>query len=234
MASRPSRVGWPLVFRAGSRRDDPVGISYAASFSGRTARRGARRQDRQLPPPHSGRARGVAALSRRTAGHQCQRKSLFRAQVDRRRHRCAAHGARAHSDSGAWRRCALQRVHPQHAGLVAAGPVDCGAGDAGRDHAAAALVSIPPRQGQLLGARDACAFADHPDGAAGAARWFGAFDRRTFRHAARRREGVAQGRASERAVDGDLRRSGSHLARCGALFSEALCAHAPSGPPNNT
>ena len=63
--------------------------------------------------------------------------------------RCA-HGARAGGDPRPRRRRALQRLHAHHARAVRPGAVARGAGDAGRDHAAAALVPVPPRQGVLL------------------------------------------------------------------------------------
>ena len=53
-------------------------------------------------------------------------------------------------DPGARRRARCQCVHPDHAGAVRPGAVAGGAGHAGRDHAAAALVPVPPRQGVLL------------------------------------------------------------------------------------
>ena len=49
-----------------------------------------------------------------------------------------------------WRGGALQRLHPHHARFVRPGAVARRAGYAGRDHAAAALVSVPHGQGVLL------------------------------------------------------------------------------------
>ena len=94
-----------------------------------------------------------------------QRQSLFRAEAARRRSGGAAHGARARGDSGAWRCCPLQCVHPDHARAVRPGALARGAGHAGRDHAAAALVPVPSRQGVLLVAHCDRAAPD-PDGAA--------------------------------------------------------------------
>ena len=66
----------------------------------------------------------------------------------------APHMRRARAgDPRARRGGALQRVHPDHARSVRPGALARRAGDAGRDHAAAALVPVPPRQGVLLVAR---------------------------------------------------------------------------------
>ena len=97
-----------------------------------------------------GDARRLAAVPRRRLRHEREREGLFRAQDDRRCRRCPAHGARARGDPRARRRVARQRVHPADAGAVRLHPVARGAGDAGRDHAAAELVSVPPRQDFLL------------------------------------------------------------------------------------
>ena len=72
--------------------------------------------------------------------------------------------ARPRGDPGARRRGDEQCLHPLPARAVRRNPVARRAGHAGRDHAAAALVSVPPRQDFLLGAHGAGAFA----GAAGA------------------------------------------------------------------
>ena len=62
-----------------------------------------------------------------------------------------------------------QRLHPHRARAVRPGAVARRAGDAGRDHAAAALVPVPSREGVVLVAHGDRAAAD-PDGAAAAAR----------------------------------------------------------------
>ncbi len=100
----------------------------------------------------------------RRARRQRERQGLLRAEVDRRRPRGSAHGARARSDPRRGRGRALQRVQPHHARAVRPGALARGAGDAGRDHAAAALVPVPPRQGVLLVAHGDRAAPD-PDGA---------------------------------------------------------------------
>ncbi len=73
-----------------------------------------------------------------------QREGVFRAEGDRRRPRRAAHGAGAARRSWRRRRGAEQRVHPRAARAVRPGAVACGAGDAARDHAPAAVVPVPP------------------------------------------------------------------------------------------
>ncbi len=65
--------------------------------------------------------------------------------------RRAAHEPRPRGDPRARRRGRAQCLHPAHAGAVRHHPLARGAGDAGRDHAAAALVSVPSRQDFVLG-----------------------------------------------------------------------------------
>ena len=63
----------------------------------------------------------------------------------------APHMARARrGDPRARRRGARQRLHQAHAGAVRLHSVARGAGDAGRDHAAAEMVSVPSRQDFVL------------------------------------------------------------------------------------
>ena len=87
--------------------------------------------------------------------YQRERQGLFRPEDDRRSRRRAAYGARARLDTCPRRRRQQQRVHAQSARALWRDPLARRAGDAGRDHAAAALVSIPSRQGFLLGAHGA-------------------------------------------------------------------------------
>ena len=106
----------------------------------------------------------LAAVSRRRLRHERQREGLFRAQDDRRcattRRICGAPARRS------WRAAAprMQRLHPRAARALRHHALAQRAGDAGRDHAAAALVSVPLSKDILLGAhRDRAA-----PGAAGA------------------------------------------------------------------
>jgi len=100
---------------------------------------------------------------------------------------------------------------------------------AGRDHAAAQMVSVPSRQNVLLGAHGSRAAA----GANGekAAREESAWRayRRTVRHAARRGASVAQGRTSDFSLDGDIRR-GRQAAACRRAFLPQIDARALDGP----
>ena len=80
----------------------------------------------------------------------------------------AAHGARPGGDPGGRRGGALQRLHPGDARAVRPGALACRAGDAARAHPAAALVPLPPVEGQLLGPHRAGA-ADRGDGPPAAA-----------------------------------------------------------------
>ena len=152
---------WPLGIRLEA--DATIPASTSSSHSSRD-RPGARGQDRRLPARLPGRAWRLAAVPRRRLRYQRDGQGLFCAQADRRRPGRAAHGAGAHGDPGPGRRGALQRVHPHPAGPVRPGAVARRAGDAGRDHAAAALVPVPSGQGVLLVAhRDRAAL--DPDGA---------------------------------------------------------------------
>ena len=111
------------------------------------------------------RARMAAGRCSTTAlRHERQREGLFRAEDDRRRHRRATH-ARA-------REAILSRGGAANANvftrallaLYRSAALAQRAGDAGRDHAAAEVVSVPSRQDLVLGAhRDRAAA-----GAAGA------------------------------------------------------------------
>ena len=84
--------------------------------------------------------------------HQRQRQGLFWSQDDRRRSRRAAYAPRARSHPRPWRRGQEQCLHPLPSGAIRRHPLERRSDHAGRDHAAAALVSVPSRQGLLLGA----------------------------------------------------------------------------------
>src|SRR3546814_7335147 len=75
---------------------------------------------------------------------------LLRPEAGRRRPRGGTHGARPRRHPGRRRRCPEQRLHPHRPRPLRAGAVACGAGDAGRDHAAAALVPLPSVEGVVL------------------------------------------------------------------------------------
>ena len=66
----------------------------------RAAGPGAGAQDRRLPAPHPGRARRLAALSRRRPRLSAHREGLLRAEDDRRRSGRAAHGPRPRGAAG--------------------------------------------------------------------------------------------------------------------------------------
>ena len=158
---RASSDGRALGVRARGRRHDPGRIHPAAALSRRRSTPELEAQDRRLSAPHPGRAWRLAAVPRRRFRHQRQRQGLFRAEDGRRPGRRAAHGAGPRGDPGAWRRRRAQCLHPHPAGAVRRGALARGAGDAGRDHAAAALVPVSSRQGVVLVA--------HRDGAAAGA-----------------------------------------------------------------
>ncbi len=149
-AARLAAAGRALGVRARSRRHHSGGIRAAAALSRRAGRCRARSQDRGLSAPHPGRPRRLAAVPRRRLRHERERQGLFRAQDDRRFHRCAAHGTCARSHPLARRRVPLQRVHAADAGAVRLHSLARRAGHAGRDHAAAEVVSVPSRQDFVL------------------------------------------------------------------------------------
>src|SRR5258708_4100753 len=93
----------------------------------------------------------MAAVSRRRLRYERERKGLFRAENDRGRPGCPAHGAGARGHPVARRGEAIECVHPHSAGALRRDEVDEHTGHAGRDHAVAALVSISSEQDFLLG-----------------------------------------------------------------------------------
>ena len=218
---RPSARRRPLVLRTRGRRDDPGRIRAPAAFSRRGAGSRTRAPDRRLPAPHPGRARRLAALPRRRVRHQRQRQGLFRPEDDRRRSRGAAYAPRARSDSRPWRRGEEQCLHPLPARALRRDSLERRSDHAGRDHAAAALVSVPPRQGLLLGAHGAGAAA----GAAGAEAARRQSARRRDRGAVRRAAGdgaqLADRRASGLGVGEGLRRDRPAAQARRAAFSRA-------------
>ena len=124
-------------------------------------------------------------------------KAYFAPQDDRRRSRGAAHAPRARSDPRPRRRGEEQCLHPLPAGALRRHSLERRSGHAGRDHAAAALVSLPSRQGLLLGAHGARAA--HGAGGAEAAR----------RQSARRQDrGIVHCPAGDRARVADRGASG--------------------------
>ena len=130
----------------------------------------------------------------------------------------APHMARARAAIlRAWRRRAKQCVHARSAGALWRNPVARRAGDAGRDHAAAEMVSVPSRQGFLLGAHGSRAAAGADGEKAAREESARRAYRRTVRHAARRGAPVAQGRTSDFSLDGDIRRS-RQAAACRRAF----------------
>ena len=205
-ASRNERR--PLVLRARGRRHHPGRIRPLPPFPRRAGGPGARAQDRRLSAPHPGRPRRLAALPRRRLRHERQREGLFRAEDDRRRSGRAAHAARARGDPRARRRRRARNVFTRALlALFGEMPLARRADHAGGDHAAAALVPVPPRQGLLLGAhRDRAA----PRAAGAEAAGGEPARRRTSTSSSRRRRrrcgSWPKGAASEGAVDADLRR----------------------------
>ena len=142
-----------------TRRSRP-NMSCCATILGEPATPSSRRRS-PLSPPHSGPTAAGRSFTP-ALRHQRERQGLFRAEDDRRSGRCPAYGARARSDPRPRRRRHQQRVHAQPARALRRDPLARRAGDAGRDHAVAALVSVPSRQDVLLGAHGARA----ADGAA--------------------------------------------------------------------
>ena len=153
-----------LGVRAGGRCDDSGRIRAVCPLSGRGGRCGARTQDRRLSSPRADGGRRLAAVPRRRVQHQRQRQGLFRAEDDRRRYRRPPHAHRSPGDPRPWRRRDSQCLHPHPAGALRHRALGERAADAGRDHAPAALVSLPSVEDLVLGAHGDRAAA----GAAGA------------------------------------------------------------------
>src|SRR5262249_25025973 len=82
--------------------------------------------------------------------YERERQSLFRAQDDRRLRRRSPYGPCAGGHSRARRRVALERVYASDAGAFWFHLLARRSGDAGRDHAAAEMVSLSSRQGFVL------------------------------------------------------------------------------------
>ncbi len=140
----------PLAVRARSRRHHSRRICFAAPLSRRACRCRARSRHRQLSAPYPGQARRLAAVCRRRLRHERDGESLFRAQDDRRFNAGRSHAPRPRGDPRPRRRRARQCVHALPAGALRHRAVARGAGDAGRDHAAAEMVSVPSRQDLVL------------------------------------------------------------------------------------
>ena len=102
--ARPPAPGRPLGVRAGGGRHHPLRIRHAAPLL-QPARSGAGGAHRPLPAPHAGARIGecrrrLAAVPRRADRRVLLGEGLFRAAVDRRPGRCAAHAlARARPSS---------------------------------------------------------------------------------------------------------------------------------------
>ena len=140
-----------MVLRARGRRHHSVRIRAAPPLSRRAGRRRAGRQDRCLSAADTERAaRRLAVVPGRRLRPEREREGLFRAEDDRRSHRCAAHGAGAAGDPRARRRGGRQHLHQAAAGAVRLRAVARRAGDADRDHAVSEMVSVPSRQDLVL------------------------------------------------------------------------------------
>ena len=149
-AARPAARRRPLGVRAGGGRDHPGRIRAAGAYPRPRSTRRWRRRSASICARIQGAHGGWPLFHDGAFDISRQREGLFRAEGDRRRPGRAAHGARARGDPGRRRGGAQQRLHPRAARAVRPGAVARGAGDAGRDHAPAAVVPVPPRQGLVL------------------------------------------------------------------------------------
>ena len=105
----------------------------------------------RLSAPHPGRSTAAGRCSMTaTFDISASVKAYFALKMIGDSDRRAAHGAGARGDPRARRGGAGQRLHQADAGAVRLHPVARGAGDAGRDHAAAEMVSVPSRQDLVL------------------------------------------------------------------------------------
>ena len=134
-----------------------------------------------------------------------------------------------------------QRVHPHHAGAVRLHVLARGAGDAGRDHAAAEVVSLPPRQDLLLEPHRHRAAAGADGAQAARAQSQGRAHRRIVpRLAAEQVRLAAEGAAAEMVLVPVLPRRRRRAARRRAAVSTKRCASArsiarsPSSPSGST
>ena len=75
---------------------------------------------------------------------ECEREGLFRNQDDRRQSGCSPYAPGAGSNPGPWRSGSFQRIHARTAVTIWHPGLAQRAGNAGRDYAAATVVSIPP------------------------------------------------------------------------------------------
>ena len=164
---RAAAPGRALGLRARSRRDDPGRIHPAAALSRHASTPELEQRIARYLRATQGAHGGWPLFHGGAFDISASVKAYFALKaagdpVD------APHMARARAAIlAARRRPALQRLHPHPAGAVRRGAVAGGAGDAGRDHAAAALVPVSHRQDLVLVAHRARAAAG-ADGAAAA------------------------------------------------------------------
>ena len=130
--------------------------------------------------------------------------------------------ARARGDPGARRRGAQQRVHPRPARALRHHALAKRAGNAGRDHAAAALVSVPPVEGVVLGAHRAGA-------AAGAAGAEAAREKSARRHHRRTVHRTAAHRSARRTRRRTRNGPGSRCSAASISCCGRRCSSFPSG-----
>ncbi len=221
-AARIATVRRTLGVRAGGRRHHPGGIRPAATLSRGNCRCRAGGKDRGLSPAYPGRARGLGPVPRRRLRHEREREGLFRAEDDRRPHRRPAHGSCARGNTLARWRIRLERVHASDAGFVRLRYLARGARDAGRDHAAPEVVSIPSRQDFLLEPHRHRAVTGAADAQATGAQSERGEDRRALSQSAAYRWCCAEGAAPEGRVVLVLSRRRCRVACNRAAFSAAI------------
>ena len=109
-------------------------------------------------PSICGESRGNTAAGRfiiRGLRYERERQGLFRTQDDRRQSGCSPYASGAGSDPGPWRRGSFQRIYARSAVAIRHPGLAQRAGNAGRNHAAATVVSVPPVESIVLGAHRA-------------------------------------------------------------------------------
>ena len=157
-------AGRPLGLRARGRRHHPGRIRAADALSRRADRSRAGAQDRRLSARASRATHGGWPLFHGGAFDiSASVKAYFALKMIGDRPDAPHMRARARGDPRAAAARREQRLHPHPARALRRAAVARGAGDAGRDHAAAALVPVPSRQDLVLGA--------HGDRAAAGAAW---------------------------------------------------------------
>ena len=189
-------------------------------------------KNRRLSAPHPGRHGGWPLFRDGDFDMSATVKAYFALKMIGDEPQARAYAPRPRGDPHARRRRAGQCVHALPARALRHRAVARGAGDAGRDHAAAELVSVPPRQDFLLEPhRDRAAPGADGEEAA-RTQCQGRHHRRAVSRSAAIARADAAGAAAEGVVVLVLPRRRQAVARGGALLSRSARVSAPSIAPS--